>query len=177
VKTLTAVLILLVSVSAFSQSDSTIIFALPKMFIKQKEKGSLVLYKFENNLNKFTLTPGFLTIDTLRYNYSVELSKIKQVHISNGSAFWDAAGVTGAVGYALGFIIFGFFDFNEHPKFHINQAILGGFITALPFALIGGVIGSFTDHYDTYELRGIPGEKRYEYFRKLFRKYSRKPYL
>ncbi len=174
-KALAVLLLVVLQGIMFSQTDSTEVFALPKMLIKQKGKSDDVLYRFDNNINKFTLTPSRLTYDTLRYNYSVELTKIRQVHFANGSAFWNVASVTGAVGFGLGFLVFGFFDFNPNPKFHINQAILGGFLSAIPFALVGGVIGAFSDNYDDYDLTKVQKNKRYEYFKKLFAKYRLNP--
>ncbi len=175
-KTLSVLLLALFPGMLFSQNDTAEVYALPKMMIKQKEKGNEVLYNFEKGLNKFTLTPTMLISDTLRYKYSVDLSNVKQVYFARGSAFWNVAGVTGAVGFGLGFLLFGFFDFNPHPKFHVDQAFLGGAITAIPFALIGGLFGALSDNYDSYELKAVAKNKRYEYFKKLFTKYRVKPY-
>jgi len=175
-RTLAVSLLVLLQGILFSQNDTSEVYALPKMMIKQKEKGNEVLYNFEKGLNKFTLTPTRLISDTLRYKYSVELSAVKRVYFAHGSAFWNVAGVTGAVGFGLGFLLFGFFDFNPHPKFHIDQALLGGAITAIPFALIGGLFGALSDNYDSYDLDGVQKDKRYEYFKKLLTKYRVKPY-
>jgi len=175
-RTLAVLLLALLPGILFSQNDTTEVYALPKMMIKQKEKGNEVLYNFEKGLNKFTLTPTRLISDTLRYKYSVELSKIKQVHFAKGSAFWNVAGVTGAVGFGLGFLFFGLLDLNPHPKFHIDQALLGGVISAIPFALIGGLFGALSDNYDSYDLKAVDKDKRYEYFKKLFTKYRVRPF-
>ncbi|MBE2217589.1 MAG: hypothetical protein IAE90_05260 [Ignavibacteria bacterium] len=175
-KTLAVLLLIALQGILISQTDSSEVFALPKMLIKQKGKSDDVLYRFDNNINKFTLAPERLTFDTLRYNYSVELAKIRQVHFAKGSAFWNVAVITGAVGFGLGFLFGGFFDFNPHPTFHVDRAILGGGIVAVPFALIGGIIGALFDNYDSYDLKTVPKNKRYEYFKKLLTKYRVKPY-
>ena len=176
-KTLAVLLLVLLQGMMFSQTDSSEVFALPKMLIKQKGKGDDVLYRFDNNINKFTLTPTQLTYDTLRYNYSVELAKIRQVHFANGSAFWNVASVTGAVGFGLGFLVGGFFTFREHGpvEFNVGTAFLGGVIIAVPFALFGGIIGAFFVNYDEYDPSGVQKNKRYEYFKKLFAKYRLNP--
>lgn len=177
-KTLAFLLLALFSGILFSQNDTAEVYALPKMMIKQKEKGKEVFYNFERNLNKFTLTSDMLIIDTLRYNYSVELSGIKQVHFANGSAFWNVAGITGAVGFGLGFLVGGFFTLNESGStvFRLDTGFLLGSVAAVPFALIGGLFGALSDNYDSYDLSKIQKEKRYEYLKKLFTKYRVRPY-
>ncbi len=177
-KTLAVIILALLQSMLFSQNDSSEVYALPKMIILQKEKGNEVLYNFEKNINKFTLTDKSLIADTLRYRYSVDLSGIKRVHFANGSAFWNVAGITGAVGFAIGFLAGGFFTLQEHGphEFHLNQAFAGGAIMGIPFALIGGLIGALSDNYDSYDLRDVKKDKRHEYFKKLFAKYRVRPY-
>ena len=173
-KTLTLLLCFMIVCTAYPQTDSSYTFALPKLRIKQKENGNLITYQFENSLNKITLTPGRIIPDTNKYKYKAELNDIKYVYIQNGSAFWDAAGVKEAVGFGLGFILWGFFDFTEHPKFHIDQAILGGLITALPFGLIGGVIGGLSEHYDEIDLENMNRQQKYEALKRIFKNYQQK---
>ena len=54
-KALAVLLLVVLQGIMFSQTDSTEVFALPKMLIKQKGKSDDVLYRFDNNINKFTL--------------------------------------------------------------------------------------------------------------------------
>ena len=170
-KTVTLLLCLFAVTASYSQNDSFSVFGLPEMKIRQKENGKTITYIFENTLNKFTLTPGSLLLDTLRFKYKVDLKDISRISFHNGSNFWNAAGITGSVGFVLGFLAFGFFDFNERPVFHVNQAILGGVISALPFALVGGLIGALTYNYDDYDIHKLNELQKYKKLKVLFRTY------
>lgn len=171
-KTIILILLIELTFNCFAQTDTVNIFALPQLRIKQLEKGKLITYQFEKKLNKLTLTPNFLYPDTNTYKYIADINDIKIVYIRDGSAFWDVAGVTAAVGFALGFVGWGFFDLDNPSKFHLNQAILGGFITAIPFALIGGGIGAFTDHFEEYSLSKYNRQQKYEALKKILKKNS-----
>ena len=173
-KNITLLIMLIFIHPLFSQTDSVFTFGLPELRIKQSEKGKIVTYDFDNTLNKFTLTPTMLLPDTNKYNYKVKLSDIRQVQFRNGSNFWNVAGVTGAVGFVLGFVTWGFFDFSSKPQFHINQAVLGGLITAVPFALIGGIFGALSGNYEKYEFQGMDDRQKYNALLKVFKKYRQK---
>lgn len=169
-------IIMLFVSQVYSQIDTVNIYALPELRIKQKENVKEITYLFENKLNKFTLTPSVLYPDTNTYKYKVKLKDIKILYIHNGSAFWDVAAVTGAVGFVLGFLGWGFFTLDGPPKFHIDQAVYGGFFVGVPFALIGGLIGLTYNHYDDYELKNMPENRKYIELKRIFEKHSVKPY-
>lgn len=168
-KTLTLLLSIIITSSLFCQSDTAFTFGLPELKIYQKEKGKNVTYMFDNSLNKFTVTPTFLLPDTNRYNYRVSLNDLRKVTIHNGSNFWNVAGVTGAVGFGLGFLLWGFFDFSSKPTFHVDQGVLGGLVTAIPFALVGGVFGALSHNYDEYDLAKLNEKQKYEALKKIFK--------
>jgi hypothetical protein len=77
------------------------------------------------------------------------------------------------VGFGLGFLAGGFFSFDPHPKFNLAQALFGGLIFALPFALIGVIVGALIPAYDEYEVNKIPLEQKRTYIMKLLKKYGR----
>lgn len=168
-KSLSLLLSIILISQLFPQSDTSFSFGLPEMKIYQIEKGKLITYVFENSLNKFTVTPSFLLPDTNRYNYRVSLNDLRKVSIHNGSNFWNIAGITGTVGFCLGFLAGGFFDFDNKPNFHINQAVLGGLVTAIPFALVGGVFGALSHNYDEYDLSKLNDKQKYVALQRIFK--------
>jgi len=173
-KTLTLLLYLVFITSLFSQTDSAVTFGLPEIRIKQKEKGKVVTYEFDNTLNKFTVTPAFLLPDTNIYTYKVKLTDINSIAFKNGTNVWSVAGVTGAVGFVLGFITGGFFTLDGPAKFKFNTALAGGLIFAVPFALVGGVVGLLIPRYEDYDIKKIPVKQKYEALKRIFLKHQQK---
>jgi hypothetical protein len=173
-KPLTLLLGFLLVFPLFSQTDSSHIFGLPQLRIYQKEKGNEVVYTFDNSLNKFTLTSNFLISDTNRYKYRANINDINKVSFRNGSHVWGAAGVTGAAGFVLGFLFWGFFQLDGPPKFTFSHAVLGGAVISVPFALVGGLIGLIIPKYDYYSIINTKNTQKYELLKRLFKKYQLK---
>ncbi|MBE2226404.1 MAG: hypothetical protein IAE93_03650 [Ignavibacteria bacterium] len=173
-KTLTLLFYLVFITSLLSQTDSAVTFGLPEMRIKQTEKGKVVTYEFDNSLNKFTVTPGFLYPDTNKYRYKVKLNDINSVSFKNGTNVWSAAGVTGAVGFVLGFFAGGYFTLHGTPKFNFNNALAGGLFFAVPFAIVGGVVGLLIPRYEDYDVKKIPAKHKYEALKRIFLKHHQK---
>jgi hypothetical protein len=173
-KTLTLLLGFLLTASLFSQIDSSRTFGLPEMKIRQKENGKVVTYMFDNTLNKFTLTSSQLLPDTNKYKYKVNLADIKSVSMRNGTQLWKVAGIVGSVGFFLGFLAGGFFDFHGSPTFHVDQAFALGALTAVPFALLGGIIGALSPAFDEYSLTQNTDKQKYDALMRIFTKYRQK---
>lgn len=171
-KTITLLLGFMIVLPLFSQTDSSHVFGLPQMKINQKEKGKDITYYFDNSLNKFTLTPNSLFPDTNRYRYKVNITDVNKVSFRNGSHVWGAAGVTGAAGFVLGFLFWGYFRPDGPAKFTFSHAILGGAVISVPFALIGGLIGLLLPKYDDYNIINIKNSQKYETLKRLFKKYQ-----
>lgn len=173
-KTLTLLLGLILTVSLFSQIDSSRTFGLPEMKIRQNENGKTVTYLFDNTLNKFTLTSSQLLPDTNKYKYKVNLVDIRTVSMRNGTQLWKVAGILGSVGFFLGFLAGGFFDLHGSPTFHVDQAFTLGALTAVPFALLGGIIGALSPSFEEYTLNGNTDKQKYDGLMKIFKKYRQK---
>lgn len=175
-KSLTLLLSIVISSVLFSQSDTSDTFGLPELRIFQKEKGKNVTYVFDNSLNKFTLTPTFLLPDTNRYIYKVRLADINQISFVNGTHALNAAGITGAVGFGMGFLLFGAIStlFSSEEVFSVSFAFLGGLVTAVPAAVIGLVFGALSPKYEEYSFPGFSDQKKYETLKKLLKKYNQK---
>ncbi len=173
-KTITLLLGLLLTSALFSQIDSNRTFGLPEMKIKQVEKGKIVDYIFDNTLNKFILTLTVLYPDTNKYNYRVKLADIKRVSFHNGSEFWNVVGVTGAVGFGIGFLVIGAVGsiWQENHHFNFEAGFIGGVIFAVPIAVIGGVFGALSPKYDNYDIHKLTVAQKYDSLRKLFIKYK-----
>jgi hypothetical protein len=142
--------------TAYSQPDS--VFMLPQLKIYQRENGKNVIYSFEQyRFNKFSFNGNYLIADTHRYKYKINIDDIRQVSFRDGNNGWTMAGYGAALGFVLGFFAGGYFDLSENPhkEFHLNQAIPGGLIFALPFGLFGGLIGLLSPDYDDYDLSKI----------------------
>ncbi len=173
-KTLTLLLGFLLASSIYSQNDSTRIFGLPEMKIKQMESGKVVTYMFDNSLNKFTLTPLHLLPDTNKYTYKADLKDIRSVSLRNGTQLWKVAGIVGSVGFFLGFVAGGFLDIHKSPTFHVDQAFALGALTAVPFALIGGIVGALSPAFDDYSFSGKTDKQKYDELSRIFKKYRQK---
>ena len=173
-KTLTLLLGFLLASSIFFENDSIRIFGLSEMKIKQQESGKVVTYMFDNSLNKFTITPLHLLPDTNKYTYKVDLKDIESVSMRNGTQLWKVAGIVGSVGFVLGFLAGGFFDLHSSPTFHVDQAFGLGALTAVPFALIGGIIGALSPAYDEYTFTGMANKQKYDALMRIFTKYRQK---
>jgi hypothetical protein len=157
----------------YSQNDS--VYFLPKLKIYQKIKGEVNSFSFEEfNYNKFIVAGNVLIADTNRYKYSVKVNDIDHISFQDGRNFWGGAMVMGIVGYTLGFLFYGLggpYGFSEgEPSFKLDYAILGGFIGAVPFGLLGGLIGLLAPAYDEYELKKIPADSKTNYLKKVFKK-------
>lgn len=172
-KILLVSLLMVMSLGVYSQNDSTSVFYMPQLKIYQKEKGKEVSYFFENDYTRFDVTPTRLIADTAKYIYSVELQNIRKMSFRYGSNFGKAAFVSGAVGFGMGFLLGGFFSLDPRPKFHLAPALLGGCIIALPFALIGGIVGALLPAYDDYEVNKVSSEQKRTYIMRLLKKYGR----
>ncbi|MEO8514107.1 MAG: hypothetical protein ABI543_11135 [Ignavibacteria bacterium] len=170
-KILTLLFLLVIPVSVYSQKDSSLTFGLPEMRIKQKEKGKIITYLFENRLNKFTLTPTALLPDTNRYNYKVKLSDINLISFHDGALWWPVARTSGIVGFVLGFVAGGFFSWDAHPRFNLGRAFYGAVLFTVPFALLGGVIGLLLPNYEEYDINKLNVSQKYDILKKLFIKY------
>jgi hypothetical protein len=153
----------------FSQSDS--VFMLPQLKIYQKENGKKVVYSFEQfKFNKFTVSGNYLIAVTHRYNYKVNINDIRQVSLRDGNNGLTLAGYGAALGFVLGFFAGGYFTIDGPVKFNIKNAIPAGFIIALPFGLIGGLVGMLSPDYDDYDLSKVTKDYRLEMLKKILKK-------
>lgn len=173
-KTITLLLGIFIALPLFSQTDTNNFFDLPQMWLYQKEKRKVVSYYLDNSPNKITLTPNSLILDTNRYNFKANINDINKISFRNGSHVWGAAGVTGAVGFALGFLFWGYFQLDGPVKFTFSHAIVGGAVISVPFALVGGLIGLLIPKYDDYSMINISDNQKYDTFKRLFKKYHQK---
>ncbi len=175
-KKLTLLLLLLFTFTIYSQNDSNITFGLPELKIKQNEKGKTVEYIFDNSLNKFILTPETLYPDTNKYSYSVKLADIKRISFYSGTDFWNTAGVIGAAGFVLGFLVVGAVGiiWSDNHTFNVGAGFIGGFAFAIPTALVGGIFGALSPRYDNYETVKLNNSEKYELLKRLFKKYQPK---
>jgi hypothetical protein len=147
---------------------------LPELKIYQIEKKKDVAYAFDNDRNKILLNDSFLTADPRRYNYSVKLNDITKISVRNGTHFWDVAAWGAGIGFIFGFFTGGYFTMHGEPKdFHIEGALVGGAIVAIPLGLLGGLIGLLIPDYDVYDLNKINSDKE-KYLLDVFKKHKLK---
>lgn len=175
-KILSAVLLIALCVSAYSQNDSVYKFTLPELKITQLEKGKDVTYGFYGDRNIFLMRDSILTADTDKYKYTVPIANIKKLTILDGNNGWRGAKVVGLVGGGLG-VIFGV----------IYVAASGGFtdktglIIALPAFLlagiltggiIGGILGSAIPSYEEYSKFSDDVQAKKEILKRIFKKHN-----
>jgi hypothetical protein len=144
---------------------------LPELKIYQQEKGKTVIYEFDKDKNKFMLSDSFLTADPKIYNYRVELNDVNKISVRNGTHFWEVAAWGAGLGFVLGFLFGGYFTLHEPVEFHIEGALLGGLVVAIPFGLLAGLFGSLSPNYDNYDLNKINSNKE-KYLLSVFKKHK-----
>src|SRR5438552_8068720 len=146
--------VLISSLGLNAQTDSVKTFYLPQLYIYQKTNGKKITYSFdENESNMFTVTDSLLKADPKIYNFKVNLSDITKISIKNGTRFWKGVLWGGIVGFAVGAILVGSLRGSDGPSnFHIEAALLGGVVLAIPVGLIGGLFGLLKPNYDVYNL-------------------------
>lgn len=152
-----------------SQTDSSENFTLPETKIYQKVNNKEKIYKFDEDANRFILRDTLLIADTNVYKYKVSLNDISKISFRNGTHFWGAAAGVGAFGFILGFFTGAYFNFGDGtPKFNFTNGLAGGVLFAIPAALIGGLFGLLSPHYDEYNVYNAK-ESRYNRLIKIFR--------
>jgi len=170
IKPFLILLLLMFAMNLKSKTDFIASFNMPEMKIYQKEKGKQVIYKFDDESNKLTVTSNQLIADTNTYKYSVSLSDISKIAIRNGTHFWGAAAGVGAFGFVLGFFAGAYFTLGDGtPKFNIGEALVGGALFAIPFGLIGGLFGLLFPNYDEYNIYNTK-ESKYQRLIKIFKR-------
>lgn len=158
----------------FAQTDSGKVFILPEIKIYQTEKNHIVVYEFENEKNKFIVNDSFLIADPVRYNYRARLNNINKVSIRTGTKGWTGLAWGAGFGYFLGFWFGGYFTMHGNSVFHLDHALLGGLIIAVPFGLIGGLAGLLFANYDDYELSKIKSENKKKSLENFLKEYNLK---
>lgn len=157
-----------------SQTDSVCNFTLPEVKIYKKGDAKDVAYKFDKNKNKFILNDSSLIANPFRYNYKIKLSDINKISLRNGTNFWGGVAYGAAFGFVIGFFAGGYFTLHEPVRFHLEGAIIGSFVFAVPFGLLGGLIGLLSPKYDDFEIYKIKSENKEKYLLKIFNKYRLK---
>ena len=138
-------------ISGLSQTDSVYNFLMPELKITQTENDKLITYNFDNDINRFTLNGNTLRADTVKYRYNVSIQDILSVSIRSGNHFWKGAGIGAAIGFIAGVMLWGNFSMEgSSSDFSVNNAVMGGVITALPIGLIFGLLGSLSPTYEDF---------------------------
>ena len=141
-----------VSSILFAQSDSTYRFILPEVKISVVGYDKTDTYLFGKETNEFYLGKDKLTADTSRYKWNYNIKDVKSLQFRNGVATWGGALyggiITGSITLAYGILNALWFK----PKPAEIVLVLPGFAAAgfVAGAFIGGILGSFIPHYDTY---------------------------
>ncbi|MEO8514949.1 MAG: hypothetical protein ABI543_15430 [Ignavibacteria bacterium] len=175
-KILLAILLILISVSVYSQSDSVYRFMLPELKITQLENGKDVIYGFDSNENIFLVQDSTLRANPDRYKYKVLLSDIKKLSILDGNEGWRGAKVMGLVGGGITLVLGGIFTaayggFGDKaamiiaiPAFILAGVLAGG--------LVGGILGSAIPHFEEYSKFSddVPAKK--EILKRIFKKHN-----
>lgn len=139
-------------------------FVLPEIKIYQAEGRKNVIFHFENDYNLFSISNDTLIADPYKYNYRTSLSSVSAIGIRNGTYVGEAAVCSSFIGliagYAFGLWKEGTRDFVP-PVFY-------SLMFAIPFGLIGELIGFATPYYDQISLPKSEIKKKREAIIKIF---------
>jgi hypothetical protein len=151
-KILLAVLLIVLSVTVYSQNDSIYKFTLPELKITQLEKGKDIIYEFTEDRNIFILNESTIKADPVKYKYSLLILDFKSISIVDGNNGWRSAKVMGLAGGGLGLItgiIFsaGFEIQGSNLSTFLPLMVLSGMLAG---GLLGGIIGAAVPYYENY---------------------------
>jgi hypothetical protein len=175
-KILLASLLIVFSVSVYSQSDSVYKFNLPELKITQLENGKDVTYGFAEERNVFLVRDTMLEADPNRYKYQVPLANIRKLSILNGNYGWRGAKVMGLVGGGLGVVMGGLFvaaygGFTDKtgliiavPAFLLTGILTGG--------LVGGILGAAIPYFEEYSKFSDDAQAKKEILKRIFKKHN-----
>lgn len=174
-KIISFIVLLIISPGIEAQQDSCNTYLLTNLFLYTKIDNKNICYPFlENDKNKFTLCKSYLESHNISNSINVPIDKINKISFRDGSYGWTIAGISGAVGFAVGFYLLRHkIDFgggSSSDEFHFPSAMIGGLLLGIPMALIGGLVGVFIPKYDDYEIYKVSKEKKYNYLKKVFKK-------
>lgn len=154
--TLLLVVMLLISSYVFSQNDSVYKFILPRLVIVQSENLKQVKYEFENERTVFIVKGGFLKADTSKYDYSVNLADLNKITFHKRSDVGVITAVFAGVGFALGFVMGGFYSEEGRLATSLGAGAAVGLVAGLGGLFIGSLIAK--DYYEDFT--GLKGEGR-----------------
>ncbi|HMS32521.1 MAG TPA: hypothetical protein PKC91_00400 [Ignavibacteria bacterium] len=150
----TSVFIILIFSEVYSQNSDTSILSKKRNIILKDTSylctvitNSRSVYK---DVNMFGLKDS--TVRFLKEDISVKLN-IKEIRTVKfrGAGFMKGAFIGYGIGFVSGFILGGQ-SFGYSGSFKFGNAMLGGFIIGIPFALIGGGLGSLFAEDKLYDL-------------------------
>lgn len=154
-------LVIIIALSAFTKasphkSDTLYISENKSVILKDTANdctavtGSRSVYK---DINLYLLKDS--TVRFLKNDVSGELN-IKDIRTIKfkGRGFMKGAVIGYAIGFVSGFIL-GCQDFGFSNEFNFGDGMLGGFIVGIPFALIGGGLGSLFAEDRLYDLGNL----------------------
>jgi hypothetical protein len=149
------IMIVMTSV-VYSQNDSIYKFVLPKLVIVQTENLRQVKYEFENERTIFIVKDGLLEADTSKYDYSVNLADLNKITFHKRSDVGVITAVFAGVGFALGFVMGGFYSEEGRLAASIGAGAAVGLVAGLGGLFIGSLIAK--DYYEDFT--GLKGEGR-----------------
>ncbi|MEO6694576.1 MAG: hypothetical protein ABIY50_04290 [Ignavibacteria bacterium] len=124
------------------------------------------------DVNLYGLNDSSVKILKKGVTKEILISDIRTVKF-NARGFGKGALIGGGIGFALGFITGGqHFGFSR--KFQIGDGMLLGFITAIPFLLIGGGLGSLFAEDQFYDLSNLDLQKKKDKMSFLISEFSDK---
>jgi hypothetical protein len=163
---------LLLNGTIYSQNDTA--FILPKLKIYSNKTE---YYSFEKyDYTRFFISNNFLKADPKKYEYMIKIDEINMLAFRDGTAFWPFAAVGASLGFLGGFLLGGFIpgiidiSTQSNTKFHFDSALLTGLFIAVPFSLVGGLIGLLAPTYDYYDINKISVNYKASYLKEVLKK-------
>ncbi len=174
-KILSAFLLIVFSVSVYSQTDSIIKLNLPEVLISQSGNYEDETYGFTNKRNSFLLYGRMLIYDSKKYSYNIPLENITKIQFRDGTYFWKTAKIIGAAGGFLGLLMGITLSVNAGNESNGRVVYLVPIMTISGLfgaAMLGGLIGSTIPYFDSYIQKNKDLDKRQAYMKKILKKYN-----
>lgn len=173
-KKLSALLLILTALSAYSQTDSVYKYNLPELKITQSENGKDVIYDFNKTSNIFLIQDSTLYANPDKYKYKVPIADIKKISILYGNKSWRGAKVMGLVGGGLGLVTGIMASLIYQPNFAEISIIFPAYILAgvLAGGIVGGILGTAIPHYEEYSKYSDDIHAKKEILKRIFKKHN-----
>ena len=176
-KIITALTFILIFSNAYSYNSNLLLFSKKSTveITDTTKKCSLRIISKKNytDIYIFGLSDSSVKISNGEYSKEILIRDVKSITFK-GSGFWKGAAIGGGIGLLAGILLGASLaemcDDGDNCK--TQTTISGGFIVGVPFALIGGLIGSASAKDKIYDLSRLDFVSKRKKIKFLIKEYS-----